>query len=137
MSASALSAPSSSALSASLSGGIGIALIAKDIWEFRHGVLPIIANEMKSADTRDKVQNELAKVIGEQINEHTRDISGTAADRVTEIWREFRRAHAKVLELAEKDEAFPTFLDTVYAGQATAPRRGCGPRSSPAKASPR
>jgi hypothetical protein len=96
-----------------VAGGIGIALIAKDIWEFRHGVLPIIANEMKSADTRDKVQNELAKVIGEQINEHTREISGTAADRVTEIWREFRRAHAKVLELAEKDERFRRFLDTV------------------------
>ncbi|MFN3746162.1 MAG: hypothetical protein ACK4TL_15790 [Hyphomicrobiaceae bacterium] len=96
-----------------VAGGIGIALIAKDIWEFRHGVLPIIAGEMKSTDTRDKVQVELAKVIGEQINEHARDIAGTAADRVTEIWREFRRAHAKVLELAEKDDRFRQFLDTV------------------------
>ncbi len=96
-----------------VAGGIGIALIAKDIWEFRHGVLPIISSEMKSAETRDKVQSELAKVIGEQINEHTREIAGTAADRVTEIWREFRRAHAKVLELAEKDERFRRFLDTV------------------------
>lgn len=96
-----------------VAGGIGIALIAKDIWEFRHGVLPIIAGEMKSTDTRDKVQAELAKVISEQIGEHTRDISGTAADRVTDIWREFRRAHAKVLELAEKDERFRRFLDTV------------------------
>jgi hypothetical protein len=96
-----------------VAGGIGIALIAKDIWEFRHGVLPIIASEMKSTETRDKVQDELAKVIAEQINEHTREISGSAADRVTEIWREFRRAHAKVLELAEKDERFRHFLDTV------------------------
>jgi hypothetical protein len=94
-------------------GGVGIALIAKDIWDFRHGVLPIIANEMKSPATRDKVQDELAKVIGDQISEHVREISGTAADRVTDIWREFRRAHAKVLELAEKDERFRTFLDTV------------------------
>lgn len=96
-----------------VAGGIGIALIAKDIWEFRHGVLPIIASEMKSPATRDKVQEELAKVIGDQINEHVREISGTAADRVTEIWREFRRAHAKVLELAEKDEGFRRFLETV------------------------
>jgi hypothetical protein len=94
-------------------GGVGIALIAKDIWDFRHGVLPIISNEMKSPATRDKVQDELAKVIGDQISEHVREISGTAADRVTDIWREFRRAHAKVLELAEKDERFRTFLDTV------------------------
>jgi len=96
-----------------VAGGVGIALIAKDIWEFRHGVLPIIASEMKSAETRDKVQAEVAKVIGEQVNEHARDIAGTAADRVTEIWREFRRAHAKVLEHAEKDERFRRFLDTV------------------------
>jgi hypothetical protein len=94
-------------------GGVGIALIAKDIWDFRHGVLPIISNEMKSPATRDKVQDELGKVIGDQISEHVREISGTAADRVTDIWREFRRAHAKVLELAEKDERFRTFLDTV------------------------
>jgi hypothetical protein len=96
-----------------VAGGVGIALIAKDIWEFRHGVLPIISDEMKSTATRDKIQEELAKVIGDQINEHVREISGSAADRVTEIWREFRRAHAKVLELAEKDEAFRRFLDTV------------------------
>jgi hypothetical protein len=96
-----------------VAGGVGIALIAKDIWEFRNGVLPIITDEMKSAETRDKVQAELANVIGEQINEHAREIAGTAADRVTEIWREFRRAHAKVLEHAEKDERFRRFLDTV------------------------
>ena len=96
-----------------VAGGVGIALIAKDIWDFRHGVLPIISSEMKSADTRDKVQDELAKVIGDQINEHVREISGSAADRVTDIWREFRRAHAKVLELAEKDDKFRSFLDTV------------------------
>jgi hypothetical protein len=94
-------------------GGVGIALIAKDIWDFRHGVLPIIANEMKSTETRDKIQEELAKVIGDQISDHVREISGSAADRVTDIWREFRRAHAKVLELAEKDERFRNFLDTV------------------------
>ena len=96
-----------------VAGGVGIALIAKDIWEFRHGVLPIISTEMKSAETREKIQEELGKVIGDQINDHVREISGSAADRVTDIWREFRRAHAKVLELAEKDERFRNFLDTV------------------------
>ena len=36
-------------------------LIAKDIWDFRYGVLPIIATEMKSADTKEKVRAELAR----------------------------------------------------------------------------
>ena len=100
-------------LVAVVAGGIGVVLIAKDIWELRHGVLPIIANEMKSPATRDKVQDELAKAIGEQIGEHVREIGAKTAERVVEIWHDFRRAHAKVLEISEKDEKFRRFVDTV------------------------
>ena len=44
-----------------VAGGVGLVLIAKDIWDFRHGVLPIVADEMKSKATKDKVREELAK----------------------------------------------------------------------------
>ena len=94
-------------------GGIGVVLIAKDVWELRHGILPIIATEMKSEATREKVQDELARAMSDQMTEHIRDIAGKTADRVVEIWQEFRRSHARVLELAEKDEAFRKFLDTI------------------------
>ena len=100
-------------LVAVVAGGIGVVLIAKDIWELRHGVLPIIANEMKAPATRDKVQDELAKAIGEQIGEHVREIGAKTAERVVEIWHDFRRAHAKVLEISEKDAKFRRFVDTV------------------------
>jgi hypothetical protein len=96
-----------------VAGGVGIALIAKDIWDFRHGVLPIIADEMKSQATKDKVEEELARSIAAQISEHSREISMAAADRIVEIWREFRRGHAKVLDLAEQNEEFRRFLDTL------------------------
>ena len=96
-----------------VAGGVGVVLIAKDIWELRNGVLPIIATEMKSPATRDKVQEELARAINEQMTEHVREIGAKAADRVVEIWLDFRRAHAQVLSLAEKNENFRTFLDTV------------------------
>lgn len=96
-----------------VAGGIGLLLIAKDVWDFRHGVLPIIAEEMKSPSTREKVQVELAAAIGDQIKEHVQEIGSKAAERVVEIWHEFRRAHAKVLELADKDAAFRRFLDAV------------------------
>jgi hypothetical protein len=96
-----------------VAGGVGVVLIAKDIWELRHGVLPIIATEMKSPATREKVQEELARAMSEQMTEHVRDIGAKAADRVVEIWLDFRRAHAQVLSLAEKNENFRTFLDTV------------------------
>jgi hypothetical protein len=96
-----------------VAGGVGLILIAKDIWDFRHGVLPIIGTEMKSKETKDKVREELAKSVSEQIGESVKEISDKTADRVVEIWLEFRRAHAKVVELADRQEAFKGFLDTV------------------------
>jgi hypothetical protein len=94
-------------------GGVGLVLIAKDIWDFRHGVLPIIASEMKSKASKDKVQTEIAGAIKEQIGEHTREIAAGSAERIVEIWKDFRRAHAKVLELADKHVAFKDFLESV------------------------
>ena len=98
-----------------VASGIGLVLIAKDIWDFRHGVLPIVATEMKSKETKDKVREELAKSIAEQINDSVKEISDKTAERVVEIWLEFRRAHAKVVELADRQESFKRFLETVKA----------------------
>ena len=100
-------------VASSVIGGIGLVLIAKDVWDFRHGVMPIIADEMKSPATREKVQVELVRAIREQVGGETRDIGLRTAERVVEIWLEFRRAHLKVLELAEADPAFKRVLETV------------------------
>lgn len=94
-------------------GGVGLVLIAKDLWELRHGVLPIIATEMKSAGTRDKVQAEIATTIAEQINGHVKDIGQATADHVIEVWQGFKRAHALALRIAENNGGFRTFLDGV------------------------
>ena len=94
-------------------GGVGLVLIAKDIWEFRNGVLPIIATEMKARATKEKVQEEIATTIADQINEHVKEIGAASAGHVVEIWQTFRRAHALVLKLAESDDGFRTFLDGV------------------------
>lgn len=94
-------------------GGVGLVLIAKDIWEFRNGVLPIIATEMKSPATKEKVQTEIATMISEQIGEHVKEIGAASADHVIEIWQSFKRAHALVLKIAEGDAPFRAFLDGV------------------------
>ena len=96
-----------------VAAGIGAILIAKDLYDFRNGVLPIVATEMKSKATKDTIRTELAKAISEQINEHTREISSVTADRIMEIWREFRRGHGKVVELTERDQQFRAFVDTL------------------------
>jgi hypothetical protein len=96
-----------------VAGGVGVVLIAKDIWDLRHGVLPIIATEMKSKENKDKVQDELARTFSEQISSHVQEIGASAAARVVDIWRDFRSAHAQALELAERNERFKTFVDSL------------------------
>lgn len=96
-----------------VAGGVGIALIAKDIWDFRHGMLPIIAEEMKAPATKAKVREELAKSIKEQIALQTRQIAKQTAQRILKIWHDFKRAHNKVLALAEEDKSFRDYLDVV------------------------
>ena len=78
---------------------------------------------MKSKETKDKVREELAKSIAEQIDDSLKEIAEKTAERVVEIWLEFRRAHAKVVELAERQEDFKRFLETVKADRHAAARR--------------
>lgn len=96
-----------------VAGGVGLVLIAKDIWELRNGVLPIIAEEMKSVETKTKVREEIAQSLAGQIGEHAGEIGAKSAERIVEVWNEFRRAHAKALDLAERNSNFRTFLDSV------------------------
>ena len=98
-------------------GGVGVVLIAKDIWELRKGVLPIISDEMKSETTKSLVKEELAKTFDEQITLHLPEIASKSADRVIEIWQSFRNAHRHALDLAARNESFRGFLDTVQPAQ--------------------
>ncbi len=94
-----------------VAGGVGIVLIAKEFWELRHGVLPFVASEMKSTSSKAKVREELAKSIRTQITDHLDELSARTADKIVDIWHDFRRAHAKVVQLAEQDVQFKSFLD--------------------------
>jgi len=96
-----------------VAGGIGLVLIAKDLWEFRNGVLPIIATEMKAPGTKEKVREELASTLAEQMNEHVKEIASAAADHVIDVWQTFKRAHALVLRIADENGEFRKFLDGI------------------------
>ncbi len=104
-------------LVAVVAGGIGVVLIAKDVWDLRYGVLPIVAEEMKSETTKAKVRAELAAAIKSQIDKQLETLADSASDRIVDIWRDFRRAHLKVLELAERDTAFKEFVDSLRPDQ--------------------
>ena len=96
-----------------VAGGVGLVLLAKDIWDLRHGVLPIVSDEMKSAETKKLVRQELAKSLQEEIGLHVQDIGAKSAGRVLEVWQDFRRAHAKALNLADRNLGFKAFLETL------------------------
>ncbi len=98
-------------LVAVVADGVGLALIAKDIWDLRHGVVPIIATEMKSKDNKAKVQDELAKTFSDQIAAHVDEIAATTADQIVGVWRDFRSAHAQALDLAQRKPKFKAFID--------------------------
>ena len=102
-----------SRLVSAVAGGVGLVLIAKDLWDFRNGVLPIIATEMKAPATKEKVREELANTLREQMNEHVAEIANAAADNVIDVWQTFRRAHALVLRIADENGEFRKFLDGV------------------------
>ena len=99
-----------------VAGGVGLVLIAKDIWDMRNGVLPIIAAEMKSNASNEKIREELVSVLKSQLGDQAKILSAHTADKVVAIWQEFRRVHAKVVELSLKHEGFKSFLDTVNRG---------------------
>ena len=68
---------------------------------------------MKAPATKDKVKDELATTLNQQMNDHVKEIAEAAADQVIEVWQSFRRAHALVLRLAEQNGEFRAFLDGV------------------------
>ncbi len=103
-----------------VAGGVGLVLIAKDIWDMRHGVMPIIEAEMKSEDTKTNVKAELSSAISEQLGQHLSEVSAATADRIVGLWHEFRQAHTKVVELAERFPNFKAYLDSV--GRESLPR---------------
>jgi hypothetical protein len=104
-------------LVAVVAGGIGVVLIAKDVWDLRYGVLPIVAEEMKSEATKEKVREELAMAIKTQIARQLEVLADSTSDRIVDIWRDFKRAHLKVLELAERNTGFKEFVDSARPDQ--------------------
>lgn len=100
-----------------VAGGVGVVLIAKDIWDMRNGVLPIIEEEMKSPESKERVRAELAMAISEQLGAHLGEVSKSTSERILDVWHEFKQAHAKVVDLSERHGDFKGFIDSVDRGQ--------------------
>jgi hypothetical protein len=95
---------------ASITGIIGLALIAKDIYDAGEGVFPIIGERMKSEDTKALIRAEIAKSIETEVTEQLGAIARETSERIYAIWLDFRQRYERLLGLAEANESFAAFL---------------------------
>ncbi len=95
---------------ASVTGLIGLALIAKDIYEAGEGVFPIIAEKMKSDETKTLIKDEIGKTIQTEISQQIGTIAQETAERIYAVWLDFKQKYTRLLTLSEKSPAFAAFL---------------------------
>ncbi len=94
----------------SVAGLIGLALIAKDIYEAGEGVFPIVAARMKSDETKTLIKDEIGKTIQADISQQTAAIAQETAERIYAVWLDFKQKYNRLLALSEKSPAFADFL---------------------------
>lgn len=94
----------------SVAGLIGLALIAKDIYEAGAGVFPIVAERMKSDETKALIKNEIAKSIQTDITQQVGAIAQETADRIYAVWLDFKQKYKLLLSLSEKNQYFAALL---------------------------
>jgi hypothetical protein len=94
----------------SVAGLIGLALIAKDIYEAGDGVFPIISDRMKSDDTKNLIRDEIGKSIQTDITQQVGNIAQETADRIYSVWLDFKQKYKLLISLSEKNPAFASVL---------------------------
>ncbi len=94
----------------SVAGFVGLAFIAKSIYDAGDGVFPIIAEHMKSDETKLRVKEEIGKTIQAEIGQQVGTIAQETSERLYAAWLDFRQKYNRLLALSEKYPAFATFL---------------------------
>jgi len=91
-------------------GLIGLALIVRDLYEASEGVFPLIAERMKSGESKDMIKTEITKSISADLGQQLTTIAEETADRIYSFWLDFKTKYATLLNLSEKNAAFADFL---------------------------
>ncbi len=89
---------------------VGLALIAKDVYDAGDGVFPIIAERMKSDETKLLIKDEIGKSIQTDISQQVGAIAQETSERLYAAWLDFKQKYNRLLALSEKFPAFAAFL---------------------------
>lgn len=98
---------------------IGWVLVAKELWDLRLGVLPIVAKEMKSEDAKTRIQTELITEMKLEVDKALKDVPVDIAQGVLNLWSEFKTQNAKTVALAKKYDVYRQFLEDVESSDET------------------
>jgi hypothetical protein len=93
-----------------IAGGIGVILIAKDVYEAGDGSFPVIAEQMKSDKTKAVIKDEIGKSLQADITVQAGAIAEQAADRIYNLWADFKQKYYRLFALGAKDPAFLEYL---------------------------
>ena len=93
-------------------GLIGLALIARDIYEASEGVFPLIEERMKSDEAKALIRKELATSIETDLKKQIDFIASETTERIYAFWQDFKQKYNVLLGLAEKNADFGQFLKT-------------------------
>ncbi|MDZ4790398.1 MAG: hypothetical protein SGJ17_04200 [Hyphomicrobiales bacterium] len=94
----------------SFAGLVGLALIASDLYNAGDGVFPLIAERMKSAESKELIKTEIVKVLQTEVTQQLEPIGRETAERIHALWLDFRQKYDKLLSLADQYPAFAAFL---------------------------
>ena len=101
-----------SRLISTFTGLVGLALIARDVYEATEGVFPLIEERMKSDEAKDLIKQELTKSIQADLTQQVSVIAEETTDRIYAFWQDFKQKYNVLLSLAEKSSDFAEFLKT-------------------------
>jgi hypothetical protein len=93
-----------------IAGGIGVVLIAKDVYEAGDGSFPVIAEQMKSDKTKAVIKDEIGKSLQADITAQAGAIAEQAADRIYSLWADFKQKYYRLFALGAKDPGFLEYL---------------------------
>jgi hypothetical protein len=93
-----------------IAGGIGVILIAKDVYEAGEGSFPVIAEQMKSDKTKTIIKEEIGKSLQADITAQAGVIAQQAADRIYSLWADFKQKYYRLFALGAKDPGFLEYL---------------------------
>ncbi|MCS6827581.1 MAG: hypothetical protein NZ553_13280 [Caldilinea sp.] len=89
---------------------VGVGLIVYDLWEGGQGALPQIQEALQSEEVKQKIRQEIADAVRDDLPEHASMIALETATSLLEQWQGFCDAYAYVCMVAEENADFRRLL---------------------------